>query len=95
MTRTELIEKVAKSAKMSKKDAAAAMGAMFDAITDALAHDDTVRFIGFGSFEVRSRATYLGRYPKDPTRTFRVPAKKFLLFRPGKNLREKVLAVKP
>ena len=60
MTKTDLIDKVAESAEMTKKDAAVAVGAVLDAITDALAKGEKVQLIGFGSFEVRERAARVG-----------------------------------
>jgi DNA-binding protein HU-beta len=91
MTKVELIDKVAESAKITKKDAGAAVGAVLDAIADALAGGDKVQLIGFGSFEVRDRAAREGHDPQDPKKVIHIPAKKVPVFKAGKALKDKVL----
>ena len=56
MNKTELVNTVAEEAGITKKDAAAAIGAFTNVVTKALAEDDKVRLIGFGTFEVKTRA---------------------------------------
>ena len=53
MNKTELISAVAENAGLSKKDATAAVAAVFEEITNALVKGDKVQLIGFGNFEVR------------------------------------------
>lgn len=62
--KAELIEKVASSADLTKKDATAAVEAVFDSIKDTLADGEKVQIIGFGNFEVRDRAARKGRNPQ-------------------------------
>ena len=64
MNKTELIAAVAEKAELSKKDAEAAITAMVDAITEALSQEEKVQLVGFGSFEVKTRAARVGRNPK-------------------------------
>ena len=64
MNKTELVAAVAAKAGISKKDADAAVAAVFASVTDALANGDKVQLIGFGTFEVRERAAKEGRNPK-------------------------------
>ena len=59
--KAELIEKVAAATDLTKKDATAAVDAVFSTIQDALANGEKVQLIGFGNFEVRSRAERKGR----------------------------------
>ena len=56
MNKTELVAAVAAKAGISKKDADAAVAAVFASVTDALANGDKVQLIGFGTFEVRARS---------------------------------------
>ena len=56
MNKTELIAAVAEKADLSKKDAEAAITATVDAITEALTQGEKVQLVGFGSFEVKTRA---------------------------------------
>lgn len=64
MNKTELVAAVAAKAGISKKDADAAVAAVFASVTDALAKGDKVQLIGFGTFEVRAREARQGRNPK-------------------------------
>ena len=55
MNKTELVAAVAAKAELSKKDAEAAVNAVFDSVKDALAEGDKVSLIGFGTFSVKTR----------------------------------------
>ena len=59
MNKTELIAAVAEKAELSKKDAEAAVSATIDAVTAALSQEEKVQLVGFGSFEVKTRAERL------------------------------------
>ena len=52
----DLIAKVAEATDLTKKDSAAAVEAVFAAVTEYLAAGEKVQLIGFGNFEVRERA---------------------------------------
>ena len=56
MKKSDLIAAVAEKAGMTKKDADIAVGAVLDAITEALAGGDKVSLVGFGTFSVKERA---------------------------------------
>ena len=60
MNKTELVAAVAAKAELSKKDAEAAVNAVFDSVKDALAEGDKVSLIGFGTFSVKTRAARTG-----------------------------------
>ena len=64
MNKSELIAEVATKAEITKKDAEAAVTAVIDAITESLKKGDKVQLVGFGSFEVKTRAARVGRNPK-------------------------------
>jgi len=94
MTKTDLIGGIAEKLKVSKKTVALIVDEVFNSIEGALAKGDKCTFVGFGVFEVKDRAAREGRNPQDPTKVVKIPAKKVPVFRPGKDLKEKVLAVK-
>lgn len=89
MNKTELIAAVAEKANLSKKDAEAAITATVDAITEALAQQEKVQLVGFGSFEVKTRAERVGRNPKTK-QTIQIPASKAPVFKAGKALKDAV-----
>ena len=63
MNKTQLIDVVAKEISIKKKDAEAAVDAVFGAISAALADGDKVQIIGFGTFEAKEQAAREGRNP--------------------------------
>ena len=89
MNKTELIAAVAEKAELSMKDAEAAVTATIDAITEALVREEKVQLVGFGSFEIKSRAERVGRNPKTKE-TIQIPASKAPVFKAGKALKDAV-----
>lgn len=89
MNKAELINAVAEKAGLSKKDTELAVGAVIDVITAALKKGDKVQLVGFGSFEVKSRAARTGRNPKTKE-PIKIPASKVPVFKAGKALKDAV-----
>ena len=89
MNKTELISAVAENAGLSKKDATAAVAAVFEEITNALVKGDEVQLIGFGNFEVRERAARTGRNPLTGEE-LNIAASKVPAFKAGKALKDAV-----
>jgi DNA-binding protein HU-beta len=89
MTKAELINAVAEKSDLTKKDSEKAVSAVIDAITEALVSGDKVSLVGFGTFEVKSRAARKGINPrtKEP---MPIPASKLPAFKAGKALKESV-----
>ena len=76
MNKAELINAAAEKAGLSKK-----------VISDCLAEGDKVQLVGFGAFEVKSRAERIGRNPKTKE-SIKIPASKVPVFKPGKALKD-------
>lgn len=89
MNKTDLIAAVAAKADLSKKDADAAVAAVFDAIKDALAEGDKVALVGFGTFSVKERAARTGLNPRTKE-TITIPASKVPAFKAGSALKDAV-----
>ena len=89
MNKAELINAAAEKAGLSKKDTESAVNAAIEAIVECLANDDKVQLVGFGAFEVKSRAARLGRNPKTKE-TIEIPASKVPVFKAGKALKDAV-----
>ncbi|MCI6569224.1 MAG: HU family DNA-binding protein [Dysosmobacter sp.] len=89
MNKAELINAVAASADVSKKDAEAVVSAMLETITGALKEGDKVQLVGFGSFEVKKRAARTGRNPKTKE-AIEIPASIVPVFKAGKALKDAV-----
>jgi integration host factor subunit beta len=89
MNKSELVEKLAERAKITKKRAEQVVNLVFDQMTEALKRGDRIEIRGFGSFTSKSYDAYTGRNPKtgDP---IHVPAKRLPFFKVGKELKERV-----
>lgn len=72
---------------LTKKQAAEALDAVFQAISHQLVSGERVQISGFGSFSVSERAARDGRNPATG-QTIRIPASKNARFKPGKDLKE-------
>ena len=69
MNKAELINAAAEKAGLSKKDTETAINAAIEVISDCLAEGDKVQLVGFGAFEVKSRAERIGQFAADHRQT--------------------------
>ena len=89
MNKSELIDYVATETGLSKKDAGAAVNAVFDGIQGQLAKGGIVQITGFGTFDVRERAARTGVKP-GTSEKIQIPASKAPGFKAGKSLKDAV-----
>lgn len=89
MNKTELVASVAEKAGITKKDAEKVINAVFNSIEEALASNDKVQIIGFGTFEVKTREERKGRNPQTG-KEITIPASKSPVFKAGKGLKDVV-----
>ncbi|CCZ15224.1 MAG: DNA-binding protein [Prevotella sp. AG:487_50_53] len=89
MNKTELIEKIANSANLSKADAKKALDATVDAIKAALVEGDKVQLIGFGTFSVNERPAREGINPATKEK-ITIAAKKVAKFKAGAELADAI-----
>ena len=87
MTKAELVEEVAKSIDLPKKNAEVIVNTVFRSIISALNNGEKIELRGFGSFRLRERKERIGRNPKTGE-TVHVPTKKVPYFKAGKELKE-------
>jgi DNA-binding protein HU-beta len=85
MNKTELIEKIAAAAGLSKVDAKKALDATVATIKDALVAGDKIQLVGFGTFSVNERPAREGINPSNKQK-IQIPAKKVAKFKPGAEL---------
>jgi DNA-binding protein HU-beta len=91
MTKAELIDAVAEKTGLTKKESDAAVTAWVGAITESLAAGENVALVGFGTFEVRERASRMGINPRTKEQ-LEIPASRLPAFKAGKQLKEAVAA---
>jgi DNA-binding protein HU-beta len=89
MTKEELIDKIAKDAKVTKAQAHKAVNAFFDGVTSSLKKGKKVSFVGFGTFSVSKRKARTGRNPQTGA-PIHIAAAKVPKFKPGKQLKDAV-----
>lgn len=89
MNKTELINAIAEKANLTKVDAKNALDATISAITEALAKDDKVALIGFGTFSVTEKSARTGINPRTKE-SIEIPARKAVKFKAGADLNEKI-----
>lgn len=87
MNKTELIAAAAEQAGVSKKEAEAVVTAALDAIAASLKDGEKVQLVGFGSFEVKTRAERIGRNPATG-KEIKIAASKVPTFKAGKALKD-------
>jgi len=89
VNKSELIDSIAADAGLSKADAGKALDATLTAVTGSLKNGDTVSLVGFGTFQVKSRAARTGRNPQTGA-TIQIAAAKVPGFKAGKALKDAV-----
>jgi DNA-binding protein HU-beta len=90
VTKAEFIDKVSAKSGLSKRDAATAVDAVLDCITDALQNGDQVAFTGFGKFTTQRRAARQGVNPRRPGEKVMIPAATVPKFTAGSSLKAAV-----
>ena len=89
MTRSQLVETLARKLALSGQQAEAVVSAVFAALTGALKNGSRVEIRGLGSFSVRDYRGYVGRNPRSGT-SIEVPSKRSARFKPAKALAARV-----
>ena len=82
MNKTQLIDKIAAGAGLTKKKKKKALEATVEAIKDALKEGDKVQLIGFGTFAVVERPEREGINPATKAK-IKIAAKKVAKFKAG------------
>jgi len=90
MTKAELIDQIAKDAKISKAAAKAALNSFIDGVTKSLKKKGgKVTLVGFGTFSKVRRKARKGRNPQTGE-LMKIKAKNAVTFKAGKKLKEAV-----
>ena len=85
MNRTDLVNEIAAKAGMDKNSAKAALDACLESIAQALANEDKVALLGFGTFSVQQKEARTGINPRTKEK-IEIPARKVVKFKPGVDL---------
>jgi DNA-binding protein HU-beta len=90
MTKAELIEKMAKDAKVTKAAAGRALDSFIEGVTKGLKkRNSKVTLVGFGTFRNVYRKTRKGRNPQTGEK-IKIKGRNAVTFKAGKKLRDAV-----
>lgn len=89
MNKEGLVEHVAGATGETRKQVSQVLDAILAGITDALKREEKVTLVGFGTFQVRTRAARDGRNPRTGEK-IQIPARKVPAFTAGKDLKEEL-----
>lgn len=89
MNKSELIQKLADDAGVTKTQANATIDSFVEAVTKTLKGGGKVTLVGFGTFSVSKRAARNGRNPQTGA-VIKIKAKKVAKFKAGKELSAKL-----
>ena len=89
MTKAELVAKMADSAGIARSIAEKALNGFISSVTDALSQKDKITLVGFGTFDVASRAEREGRNPRTGE-PIKIPSSNAVRFKAGNRLKDAV-----
>lgn len=89
MTKRELVIRVANSLGMTQSDVSRIIENTFDTLAKSLAQGERWELRDFGVFEVKIRASRIGRNPRTGDEV-PVPERRVVTFRPGKQMKKLV-----
>lgn len=89
MNKSDLVQSIAASAKISKAAAEKGLNGMLAAVTKTLKKGDKVTLVGFGTFSVAKRAARQGRNPQTG-KMIKIKAKRVAKFKAGSKLAKAV-----
>jgi DNA-binding protein HU-beta len=88
VTKQEFVDRVANRSGLNRREAAKAVEAFLDSITETLKRGDSVSFTGFGKFSTAHRAAREGVNPRNPTQKVQIPAATVPRFQAGSSLKQ-------
>jgi DNA-binding protein HU-beta len=90
VTKQEFVDKLASKADLSRRDAAKAVDAFLETVTDSLKSGQDITFTGFGKFSTQHRAERQGVNPRNPSQKVTIPAARVPRFSAGSSLKQAV-----
>ncbi|MEI6786886.1 MAG: HU family DNA-binding protein [bacterium] len=91
MTKRELVVRIAEETNLSQLEVFSVVQKTLDYITESLEKGENIEFRDFGVFEIKTRKPRIGRNPNKPENTVIIPERRVVKFKPGKEMKAKVL----
>lgn len=95
ITKRDLVVQISDQTGLTQNEVFDVLQLFLDNVTSHLAHNCDVVLRNFGTFEIRVAKPKIGRNPNNPLRAVPIPARAVVKFKPGKELKEKVLQLLP
>jgi len=92
LTKRELVLRIAEEVGLTQQQVFEIIQKTLDYITEALVAERHIEFRDFGVFEITVRKSRIGRNPNKPADVVRIPERKVVKFKPGKLLKQSLLA---
>jgi DNA-binding protein HU-beta len=90
VTKQEFVDRVASKGNISRREAADAVDAVLESITDVLKGGGEINFTGFGKFSTQHRKERQGVNPRNPSEKVTIPAATVPKFSAGSTLKQAV-----
>jgi DNA-binding protein HU-beta len=90
VTKQEFVDAVAQRSGLGKREAAQAVEAVLETITETLRRRDQINFTGFGKFATSDRKARMGVNPRNPGEKVHIPAATVPKFTAGSALKQSV-----
>ena len=90
LSKQKFVERLADKTQMSRRDAARAVDAFLDTVTETLTEGKAITFTGFGKFSTAYRAERQGVNPRSPGQKVTIPAATVPKFSAGSGLKDAV-----
>ena len=87
MNKSDLIAAIAAKTGDTKKNAEASLNAFVDVVTESLVKGHKVQLVGFGSFELKTKAARTGINPQTKAKV-KIPASKAPVMKFGKSFKD-------
>jgi nucleoid DNA-binding protein len=91
MTKRELVVRISTETGLSQQQVSLIVQKTLDHITGSLIKGENIEFRDFGVFEVVTQKSRIGRNPKKPGDTVIIPKRRVVKFKPGKEMKARVL----
>jgi nucleoid DNA-binding protein len=87
MTKRDFVVRISKEMGLAQEDVMEVVQKFLDHVTEAVGRGEHVEFREFGVFEIAVRRPRIGRNPKRPQDTVRIPERKVVKFKAGKQMK--------
>jgi nucleoid DNA-binding protein len=91
LTKRDLVVRISNETGMVQQDVLNVIQRTLDHLTESLSHGQAVELRNFGVFDVKHRKARIGRNPHRPEHDVPIPSRAVVKFKPGKEMKAKVM----